>query len=800
MPDITSDPGHDEDLDSTVGLSQSSDSILDLSLVKPPLFPKHSLNSDFDVAPPLPPKHMKPRFDKSFEDLIAHSYSLRHMEWLNNAPLENTYPTFEIHRPRQSLIRRTQLYNNHSLDKSLPSPKGLDTTLPDQSFEYSNETNSSPTSISKESLTNTSFDDTDFSSQKLNSLSLFSRSWSSRERSNTSSPSFETLSFSSHLSDPLDRDQPPAIPRKSRDSSRKSSMTPSWKSQGPESTRPFPNRKLSQYDNIPDAESYSLRQMYDMKLDNDNFYPSPTPQCFNPHLQMSKSDSFTQTFSGRSPNAPPIQKKPASRAQSVNHTTWSKIARSRYQNENDTPPPLPPKKRNIMSYMEMFGKSIIPTGEDLLQGIFHPHDLLHNVWQQNFHEYSEYAPSSLLNFPFIEQPKSPQMENFPSSIHPQTLHPYINFQAGSNLDTPPALPPKRCRSRPGSFRSSGSSEAERRIPIIHEDTGKRISQLSDNSASSGSSSEIPRLAEITKLSRLSVPIPIQRTETPETPPKSESFEGTLLDEITVSEHLVYGEQTSNNNNKSGSSHSGSSELRAGFIDALIVLATQTIKNDFLYQEAFLTTYRTFIKTEVLVDKLVYRFRKFGKDNESRERNGGSIRISRNAFSLLVRVVDGLADVDFQNKSLLEKLTNFITSLIEKGDLGLARALRSQFIMKYEERRTRLLPDFDLASLNSVNRRTSLLNFKSLDVAEQMTLLGKSSATLNKTFKFYWSDSQLFLRIDSAELLIWVQEQSEEKSLNLTKFTEHFNNMSYWTRTLILQQPDAKVRTNLELSR
>jgi len=514
--------------------------------------------------------------------------------------------------------------------------------------------------------------------------------------------------------------------------------------------------------------------MYDMKLDNEHYYPSPAHQCFNPHLQMSKSDSFTQTFSGRSPNISSIHKKPATRAQSVTQTTWSKLARSRYPNDADTPPPLPPKKRNIMSYMEMFGKSIIPTGEDLLQGIFHPHDLLHNVWQQNFHEYSEYAPSSLLNFPFIDQPKDNQMEIYPSSIHPQTLHPYINIQAGPNLDVPPALPPKKCRSRPGSFRSSGSSEGERRIPIIHEDTGNRISQLSDNSASSSSSSEIPRLAEITKLSRLSVPIPIQREETPDTPPQSDSYECTLLDEVTVSEHLVYGE-LSNNNNKTGTSHSGSSELRAGFIDALIVLATQTIKNDFLYQEAFLTTYRTFIKTEVLVEKLVYRFRKFGKERESDGK--GSIRISRNAFSLLVRVVDGLADVDFQNKSLLGELVRFITSLIEAGELGLARALRSQFIMKYEERRTRLLPDFDLASLNSVNRRTSLLNFKSLDVAEQMTLL----------------DSQLFLRIDSAELLIWVQEQAEEKSMNLTKFTEHFNNMSYWTRTLILQQPDAKER-------
>ena len=106
------------------------------------------------------------------------------------------------------------------------------------------------------------------------------------------------------------------------------------------------------------------------------------------------------------------------------------MARARQQGL-ETPPPLPPKKRNIMSYMEMFGKSVLPSGEDLLQvfqdqstnavkfstklcwelsvlevlqsqGLFHPHDLLHNVWQQNFHEYSEYAPTSLLNFPLAD--------------------------------------------------------------------------------------------------------------------------------------------------------------------------------------------------------------------------------------------------------------------------------------------------------------------------------------------------------------------------------------------------------------
>jgi Rap guanine nucleotide exchange factor 1 len=249
--------------------------------------------------------------------------------------------------------------------------------------------------------------------------------------------------------------------------------------------------------------------------------------------------------------------------------------------------------------------------------------------------------------------------------------------------------------------------------------------------------------------------------------------GNALQHSAVQHHLQGG--AGENNNKLGLA---SGEVRAGSVDALIVLATQTVKNDFLYQEAFLTTYRTFIKPEVLIAKLVYRFRRFSGPE------GGSLRLSRAAFSLLVRVVDGLAEVDFLNKVLLEKLTNFITGLIRRGNLGLARALRSQFILKFEERRTRLLPDFDLGNLSlSTGRRLSLLNFKSVEVAEQMTLL----------------DSQLFQRIDSAELLTWVQEQAEEKSLNLTKFTEHFNNMSYWTRTMILQQPDAKVlRSDLAL--
>lgn len=57
----------------------------------------------------------------------------------------------------------------------------------------------------------------------------------------------------------------------------------------------------------------------------------------------------------------------------------------------------------------------------------------------------------------------------------------------------------------------------------------------------------------------------------------------------------------------------------------------------------------------------------------------------------------------------------------------------------------------------------MLDFKSEHLAEQMTLL----------------DAELFMNIEIPEVLNWVQEQNEEKSPNLTLFTEHFNKMSYW---------------------
>ncbi|VDM50142.1 unnamed protein product [Toxocara canis] len=43
------------------------------------------------------------------------------------------------------------------------------------------------------------------------------------------------------------------------------------------------------------------------------------------------------------------------------------------------------------------------------------------------------------------------------------------------------------------------------------------------------------------------------------------------------------------------------------------------------------------------------------------------------------------------------------------------------------------------------------------------------------------------------MLWWAQEQDEKKSPNLCAFTEHFNKVSYWVRTLVIQPSEQRLR-------
>ncbi|KAG8236635.1 hypothetical protein J437_LFUL019237 [Ladona fulva] len=124
--------------------------------------------------------------------------------------------------------------------------------------------------------------------------------------------------------------------------------------------------------------------------------------------------------------------------------------------------------------------------------------------------------------------------------------------------------------------------------------------------------------------------------------------------------------------------------------------------------------------------------------------------------------------------LLNTLVEYEQQLVCSGDLTMARIFRLKLLERCEAKRLHEAPPILLPSLNVYTRQSSLLDFKSERVAEQMTLL----------------DASLFARIEIPEVLIWAKEQNEERSPNLTRFTEHFNKMA---RSRILEQSDAKER-------
>ncbi|NXD14713.1 RPGF1 factor, partial [Nothocercus nigrocapillus] len=224
------------------------------------------------------------------------------------------------------------------------------------------------------------------------------------------------------------------------------------------------------------------------------------------------------------------------------------------------------------------------------------------------------------------------------------------------------------------------------------------------------------------------------------------------------------------------------DVRGGSGDILLVHATETDRKDLvLYCEAFLTTYRTFITPEELIKKLQYRYpfaQKFCHCSDTFKK-----RVSKNTFFVLVRVVDELCLVELTDE-ILKLLMDLVFRLVCNGELSLARVLRKNILDKVHQKN--MLKNANstkpLAARGVAARPGTLHDFHSHEIAEQLTLL----------------DAELFYKIEIPEVLLWAKEQNEEKSPNLTQFTEHFNNMSYWVRSIIMVQEKAQDRERLLL--
>ncbi|KAF7651467.1 hypothetical protein LDENG_00110810, partial [Lucifuga dentata] len=158
--------------------------------------------------------------------------------------------------------------------------------------------------------------------------------------------------------------------------------------------------------------------------------------------------------------------------------------------------------------------------------------------------------------------------------------------------------------------------------------------------------------------------------------------------------------------------------------------------------------------------------------------------AKDTFHLLRRVVDELCAIEL-GYDLQVLLMDVVFSLLIGGKLEPAHLLRSNILSKMEQRWQLIgspLSLRPLAARSVAARPGTLLDFRSQDLAEQLTLL----------------DSELFYKIELPELLLWSKEQNEERSPNLTGFTQHFNNVSFWVRSVIILQEKPHDREKLLL--
>ncbi|XP_048874886.1 rap guanine nucleotide exchange factor 1b isoform X11 [Brienomyrus brachyistius] len=413
----------------------------------------------------------------------------------------------------------------------------------------------------------------------------------------------------------------------------------------------------------------------------------------------------------------------------------------------ESPPPLPEKKsRHILQYMQFVEDYSEPQ-----PSVFYQTPQNESIYEQRNKRFQEVYGFN---------------DSFSSSdsVHEPLLPPALPPPALP----PPALPPKQ-RQLSESANDEGGEGEYVNLYSSSQANGKVPLSLGDPTGAVDDILQDPSTQEPPSNGKESLNSESRRQKSTDSGQSEEE-----VDELSLIDHkeIMY-RITLKQENDDGP------DVRAGSRDILLVHATETDRKDLvLYCEAFLTTYRTFITPEDLIKKLHYRYTRFCHSPDTFKK-----RVSKNTFFVLVRVVDELCLVELTD-DILKQLMDLVFRLVCNGELSLARVLRKNILDKVEQKKqlryTNCLKP--LAARGVAARPGTLHDFRSHEIADQLTLL----------------DAELFYKIEIPEVLLWAKEQNEEKSPNLTQFTEHFNNMSYWVRSIIIQQEKAQDREKLLL--
>ncbi|XP_039153657.1 guanine nucleotide-releasing factor 2 isoform X11 [Drosophila simulans] len=472
------------------------------------------------------------------------------------------------------------------------------------------------------------------------------------------------------------------------------------------------------------------------------------------------------------------------------------------------PPPLPMKKKHILAYMEICSASTrsIEQHRHTMHACNISRNISHSQTMNIMPMSKELSPE--LEMPPALPPKNYKQRKATSMVASPTLQPII-------VTTPPPSPKPTLgengsTGRPDSRMATVCEELndavasedampEPRSPVL--DSNENVSAVDDGQTFYFHSHQLPvadlEMSEDTSSADnqpLTTPqvleeqeeptaesrplVAVHESVKPENADEDEEAERAdmlinMLEEVNITRYLILKKREEDG-----------PEVKGGYIDALIVHASRVQKvADNAFCEAFITTFRTFIQPIDVIEKLTHRYTYFFcqvQDNKQ--------KAAKETFALLVRVVNDLTSTDLTSQ-LLSLLVEFVYQLVCSGQLYLAKLLRNKFVEKvtlYKEPKlggagcvggAGIASSGGSSGAASGGNQPSLLDLKSLEIAEQMTLL----------------DAELFTKIEIPEVLLFAKDQCEEKSPNLNKFTEHFNKMSYWARSKILRLQDAKER-------
>ncbi|XP_032582390.1 guanine nucleotide-releasing factor 2 isoform X9 [Drosophila sechellia] len=472
------------------------------------------------------------------------------------------------------------------------------------------------------------------------------------------------------------------------------------------------------------------------------------------------------------------------------------------------PPPLPMKKKHILAYMEICSASTrsIEQHRHTMHACNISRNISHSQTMNIMPMSKELSPE--LEMPPALPPKNYKQRKATSMVASPTLQPII-------VTTPPPSPKPTLgengsTGRPDSRMATVCEELndavasedampEPRSPVL--DSNENVSAVDDGQTFYFHSHQLPvadlEMSEDTSSvdnQPLTTPqvlgeqeeptaesrplVAVHESVKPENADEDEEAERAdmlinMLEEVNITRYLILKKREEDG-----------PEVKGGYIDALIVHASRVQKvADNAFCEAFITTFRTFIQPIDVIEKLTHRYTYFFcqvQDNKQ--------KAAKETFALLVRVVNDLTSTDLTSQ-LLSLLVEFVYQLVCSGQLYLAKLLRNKFVEKvtlYKEPKlggagcvggAGIASSGGSSGAASGGNQPSLLDLKSLEIAEQMTLL----------------DAELFTKIEIPEVLLFAKDQCEEKSPNLNKFTEHFNKMSYWARSKILRLQDAKER-------